>query len=439
MQFLSVKDFSCIEQADFEINRLTVFIGPQGSGKSVITKLLYFFSDILRNILSSTEDEVNYNEFIKSLEKSFCSWFPPQAWGSKKLLINYMDGDFNCRVMRRIKTGKLSDEVGITLSAWVKEFYDSSSESFHDARMQATGLKSAELGGAPYEWEFALRVRSKIERDLERRVDGYAGFNQTFIPAGRAFFTSIGRLVAGIEHAGSLDPATMKFARLFAGWRDHANTYFGAAGIKDLAEARKSAMLGLFNGTIQNKRDAEYIEMADGRKVPFASLSSGQQEMLPIWYFLDNLMTVDALRSSRMNKNSAPEKSTIYIEEPEAHLFPSSQALLLDMLIARVIGASAGAQRRLILTTHSPYIMSRLNVLLKAGQLGKRRRRIKEIGDVIPKESWVTTEEISVFSISNGKVNSIIDEEEGLIDARFLDYISDVISEDFSKLLDIEG
>jgi len=40
--------------------------------------------------------------------------------------------------------------------------------------------------------------------------------SQTFVPAGRAFFTSIGRLVAGFEQAGSLDPVTIKFARLFA-------------------------------------------------------------------------------------------------------------------------------------------------------------------------------------------------------------------------------
>jgi len=438
MPEISIKDFSCIENASLDIKRLNVIIGPQGSGKSVITKLIYFFSDILPGSIRSSEDGLSLAEFKESLEKSFSVWFPPQAWGAKRFLINYSDGEFECRIIRRQIAKHLSDKVKISLSPWLEDTYQRSLSAFSEIKRDNIKLISANDLTAHSEMERSWRVRSKVRDEIENQTAGYAAFSQTFIPAGRAFFTSIGRLVAGIEHAGSLDPATLKFARLFANWRDRSSYYLASGNVEELHDLRRSTMLGLFGGMVQNKREAEYIEMTDGRKVPFSSLSSGQQELLPIWYFLDNLMIMDAMRGPRRGKSQQLEREIIYIEEPEAHLFPASQSALLDMLIAQVLGINAGLERKLIITTHSPYIMSRLNVLLKAGQLSRRKKRNKDIGEIVPRHSWIMSEEISVQSLNDGRLNSIMDEEENLIDAHFLDSISDVISRDFSNLLDIE-
>ena len=47
MTRLTVNQFSCIEQADVELANLTIIIGPQASGKSVISKLVYFFQETI--------------------------------------------------------------------------------------------------------------------------------------------------------------------------------------------------------------------------------------------------------------------------------------------------------------------------------------------------------------------------------------------------------
>jgi hypothetical protein len=196
-------------------------------------------------------------------------------------------------------------------------------------------------------------------------------------------------------------------------------------------------MTDLFGGIVQSKRDSEYIEMQDGRKVPFSSLSSGQQELLPIWYFLDSTMFLDAFFRSRSRKNDeGPDAELIYIEEPEAHLFPSSQSLLLDILVEIVLSGSK--YRRLIITTHSPYIMSELNVLLKAGQLSRRKRRVAELGKIVDRSRWLNINDVAAVSIEDGVLRSIIDPGSELIDARFLDSISDVTSKRFDSLLDLE-
>ena len=380
----------------------------------------------------------SYSEFKQSLERSFSVWFPSQAWGSKRFLINYTDGELQCRVMRRKISRKLSDEVKINLSPWIDEIYQNAFLAFSELKTDNNRLLSTDDISAHSQLERAWRVRAKVRSSIEEKASGYSCFQQTFIPAGRAFFTSIGRLVAGIEHAGSLDPATLKFARLFARWRDRSGFFVSDRNVAEINEFRNRTMLKLFGGKIQNKREAEFIEMEDGRKVPFSSLSSGQQELLPIWYFIDNLITMDALNSQRRGKDAKGEKEIVYIEEPEAHLFPESQATLLDILIANVLGSPNGSDRKLIITTHSPYLMSRLNVLIKAGTISRRKKRNKDINEIVPRSSWLKLEEITIQSIQEGKLVSIIDPEEGLIDAHFLDMISDSISKDFVELLNIE-
>ena len=75
MTTLTVKDFSCVDEAEIQLAQLTVLIGPQASGKSVISKLVYFFYDILNRQFSDLEDEQTLEEFRSALSDEFKKWF----------------------------------------------------------------------------------------------------------------------------------------------------------------------------------------------------------------------------------------------------------------------------------------------------------------------------------------------------------------------------
>lgn len=441
MPEITITNFSCIRNAHLPLRRLNVIIGPQGSGKSVTTKLMYFFADIFQDAMRHAEDNLNISEYKKHLQKTFTMWFPPPAWGKDRFQINYVDGNFSIRVMRRQVGGRPSDEVIISFSKQFEECYEFALKIFSESKSVNLEKTTDSAGSfARDTLEIAWRARDEVWKQFEKVLGKEIVSRQTFIPAGRAFFTSIGRLVAGIEHAGSLDPATLKFAKIFANWRDQLESLrVHFRGTDDHHKHRSRIMDELFGGVVQAKRDSEYIEMGDGRKVPFSSLSSGQQELLPIWYFLDNMMFMDAFRSNRPNKSAQNERESelIYIEEPEAHLFPEAQSRLLDIMVEVVLGGNRG--RKLIITTHSPYIMAKLNVLLKAGQISRRKKKNKELGEIIDKSKWLQVSDVAALSIEDGCLKSILDEEEGLIDAAFLDSVSDVISEQFSALLDLES
>ena len=44
MRKLTVKNFSVIKEAELEFGKITVLIGPQSSGKSLLCKLAHFLS-----------------------------------------------------------------------------------------------------------------------------------------------------------------------------------------------------------------------------------------------------------------------------------------------------------------------------------------------------------------------------------------------------------
>lgn len=435
MPTLTVNEFSCLREAVFELAPVNVIIGPQGSGKSVTTKLFYFFADILSNFLQYAEKQDSLEDYRKIVAKQFSLWFPPSAWGSGRFNISYVANPFSARILRRRRGGKLSDEVSVTFSEWFTDFYIQTSELFEKNHSNSE-LDLGDNVGIDDAFDRAYRVRDIVTRRMQAEINIEYLSQQTFIPAGRAFFTSIGRLVAGFEQAGNLDPVTLKFAKLFANLRDRQfGRYSSRKMTTEFVEKRMSFMNELFGGEIRYEGDSEYVESTDGRKIPFSSLSSGQQELLPMWSIMDYFNGIDAARIAASLKSSRRSRELVYIEEPEAHLFPSAQSLLMEFLIGSVVSER---RRSLIITTHSPYIMSKLNVFLKAGQLARRKKRNQDINDIVSRECWLNENQLSAFAIEDGKLKNLIDDD-GLIDGTYLDGISEQISREFSDLLQIES
>lgn len=433
MASIVISKFSCIDQATFDVSPITVIIGPQGSGKSVTTKLLYFLADIPSSFLFNAEKRDSFDYFKKSLEKQFGIWFPASAWGCHRFNINYSNGPFSVRILRRTTGGKLADEVVISFSEWFERQYKQALELF-EAHLSVEERDRDEFDQINDSLEVSRKLRSIITKDITQD-NGQFISRQTFIPAGRAFFTSIGRIVAGLEQAGSLDPVTIKFARLFANLRDRRFSYFPKyrKPNEDYKSKKNLFMRSFFGGDLCFERDTEYVKSDDGRRIPFSSLSSGQQELLPMWTLLDYYNEMD-IRHPRGISPSTFEQ--LYIEEPEAHLFPSAQILLMEFLVSSI--STYSMNRRLIITTHSPYIMGKLNVFLKAGQLARRRKRNTEINSVIPRACWIDNDALSAYAIVDGVLKNIIDQD-GLIDGTYLDDISEQNSREFSQLLQIES
>jgi len=123
------------------------------------------------------------------------------------------------------------------------------------------------------------------------------------------------------------------------------------------------------------------------------------------------------------------------IEEPEVHLFPESQRLMMEALT--LFANSNYPKNQLMLTTHSPYILTPLNNLLLAHQIGQNKR--EAVAKVVDPDLWLDPNRFECYYVDNGTIRSIMDREDtGMVDLEGLDAVSGALNEEYDRLTALE-
>ena len=189
--------------------------------------------------------------------------------------------------------------------------------------------------------------------------------------------------------------------------------------------------------------------------LPLTSASSGIQSSVALHfimqYFADHFDIVDALNSTIVkylaeSDNLSKFKATtdigrfpnkrisIHVEEPELSLFPTNQWGLMKYLV-RLCQNAQNAQIDMTLATHSPYILTALNVMTFAYRANaKDSVKTSALIEDIP---LLNPEDVGAWSVADGNADSIIDSELEMIDGTALDTASDIYETLLGKLSDI--
>lgn len=120
--------------------------------------------------------------------------------------------------------------------------------------------------------------------------------------------------------------------------------------------------------------------------------------------------------------------SQLYIEELEENLFPMSQFAMVKKIVKCLKKAyEVSAEKSyVVMTTHSPYVLTSLNVLMKLA-FAKERGAETETGELA--EYAIPLEWFSAYCMTDeGMMQNIVDEEYHFINGDYLDSLSDEIS-----------
>jgi hypothetical protein len=430
MPQMTVRDFSCIKHANFELSPVTVIIGPQASGKSLLSKLLYFFADSILTQYGFAERGVSFKPYLKELAKDFKAKFPPNAWGSGIFNINYTAGPISFDITRKRIANKLSTDVEVKVSAFYEKQYTAYFTSINRLKKRNKDDDYfISQAYSPERWDMNISaMRALLETLKSEYVEA-----QLFVPAGRSFYTNLGKAVAMFEFGSQLDEVTKSFGRRFTALLDNTPAYYlperTPARTKDYLRSQRGNLETLLQGKLKLGSNEKYLEMKDGRLVPFSMMSSGQQELLPLLLALEEYAGRNA-----MDKD--PGVDLLYIEEPEAHLFPAAQSALVKHIAS--VANFIKDRSRFFITTHSPYVLSTMNNLVKAFMVASHSdAKSSLVSKVIPKQNWIPPGALNAYALDNGQLRSIKDVS-GLIDGTYLDKISDDISSEFFRLLELE-
>ena len=407
---LEINNFLSLKKVSLDVNRITILIGPQAEGKSLLAKIVYFFQSVLSSVFYKYEifnEKENFRSFKPSVKLLFSTIFPKYTWEKTEFSMKYTDGNYWLKISNRKigKTFRFDFKYGENLSKILLEMKNSFRE------MATPYKKSPEYLNEVTLLTKNLKIYKTIIDDIRNKYPDFSLINTEplFIPASRSLLFHLqSKLFSIISHDIELD----FFIKEFGSHYETARALYSA----NLMENRvvDKYLKEILKGEYYQENDTDYLKTTTG-KIQLFHASSGQQEVLP-------MLIVLATLPFKKSNGISPVKF-FFIEEPEAHLFPRSQKKVTELLgfLYKTTNSS------FFITTHSPYILTSLNNLLLA-HLAKKKGKTDKVE--------IRFDDVSAYQLENGTVKSILNSEYQLIDAEYIDSISDEIEEEYDRFLE---
>jgi len=162
---------------------------------------------------------------------------------------------------------------------------------------------------------------------------------------------------------------------------------------------------------------------------------------------LEKLLLNESLSSSELKQKTEEIKSKYLntcfvniVEEPEQNLFPSSQWEVLKSLLKY---NNMLADNKLVLTTHSPYIISYLTLSIEANRLNEmiNNKELRDkLSEIVSLDALLKSDDLVIYQLDEKKGSiELLGNYKGLpSDENYLNENLAHTNELFSKLLDIE-
>jgi len=397
--------------------RFCVLIGPQSSGKSTIAKLLSTCMWLEKEACTTLSekvlpDGVDFRNFVEDFHRMHGYIHPESSevkYESDFVIIQYVHGDFTLRIKpnnkyRRIKVSYIpSDRNVITM------------KDLELREMESTNFRSF-----LFDWFYCRKYfNSENKTDiLELGVKYYfekvGGENRDTIihQNGHTYSTSLYDASSGMQSAVPL----VITAKFFTG--KYFDVYDKEVSFE--VEQRKGELIGrlvskYFPATAEKSSSQQFIDVT---KAGPAQENTSYEAAL-------------AVRDD-FNRLTSPNSTAFVIEEPEQNLFPQTQLDLMKDIISCCNNELHPSIA--MITTHSPYILSAVNILMFAGKLASMGVDSELFSDVVPSRCIIKPDDIEVYSVKDGSCHTIKEPNTGLINQNDLDSASEYNASVFDKL-----
>ena len=413
MRRLVVRNIGPIKSVDIRLNKVNVFIGPQGSGKSTLAKII-----------------------------SFCSWLEKVNEATDRAAL---DGLINRLGSFHHLAEYFTDQSVI--------FYEGDNVVFaYNWNVKNKVLPPKSFGGAKvsrhHKNEFLLSAYNKV---VNPKV--------VYIPAERNFVSVVPNLKDYSDKRDNL--------------QSFVNDWFDAKRHYTKESPMQVTNLGV--GYFYNKgTDVDYLSMDEKGIIPLSSASSGFQSIVPLavlvtWLSLgiyeenkpfspaenERVRNILAHLSRDTDESEAEllerlrgfiqgrvySHTQFIIEEPEQNLFPKTQMELLYHLISDI---NHGRNHRLVMTTHSPYLLYALNNCMLA-YLVKDKVDVGTKDEIECLSYALNPKDVSVWSLQSGWLrdaegvpHKTIQDGRGLVRKNYFNDVMHQVMDDFNKLLEYD-
>ncbi len=396
-----IKDTGLINLTD-----VLLVIGRQSSGKSTFMKVLCFCRWIEKKIMTSFDNTI-------------------QAYTHNK------------RFTRDLKQFHRIDEM----------YFKEGTEIIYDGDVVTISLTGVDQN-------------AKINRKLEAWEDRYNS-KLSYIPAER-------NLVSAVQNINDTYKAKERDSifNFIQEWYEAKDTY---------GSDNKLNLSLTDDFKYYSDKGLDYVVLPNGKPITSFYASSGVQSIMPIDVMTDYIMGVvgkvvkfsmtdlmnrlmESLDTDVRNEivhgahevteeELAPirekmkyQSAQLFIEEPEQNLYPDAQRKLVQNIIRHLKAVKSVGKHRsmVVLTTHSPYVLSILNVLIADAAVVEKKPGDERLKDVVDESTLLPTDAFSAYFINkDGVFEDIKDMEIPMLSGINLDSVSDWVDEHVGRINEI--
>jgi hypothetical protein len=415
---IEMKNFGPITSGKIDVKPMTIFIGPNNSGKSYAAILIHAFlltiSTDFYLELSKHVDEFKHNHGFDEIIKYLNSAKNKNIDFSVDSLIDLVLTDIYelrlCSMIQSLFSRELPDLVRIGNKRFEFKLITCSKEIyiiFKNNKLKLMNFPKfdKDINIDLSEEGFIFNTKQIIDKNYPRDLIAFKLKNYLIenyfskiidqnptipinLPAGRCGFILGSKIInIGTIALPSFIEKTSKFEKpIYAGYiaeflsslsyRPNQKGFF-----YDLSRDLENEMIA---GEIVQRSDdkfqiPEIVYKTQDTEIPLYSASSTVSEIAPLIIYL---------------KNFIEPGSTLIFEEPEAHLHPGNQLIMAKYLV-RLMRKGVN----LIITTHSEYLLEKIGNLLQINRLREEGADAKAIKERYgyTEDDYIKKDELAVY------------------------------------------
>lgn len=429
MHTIHVKNLGPIIECTLDINQFNVFTGPQSNGKSTIAKAIYYSRSIKQDILNimmqggpskAVSGASNWKSAMQArMKDKFLQIFGTSWIMPSDMALDYTYG--NSRMALHVSLSEDTEHYG---------------RNFINIRFSDGFIALFETLDESIFLDMQPSNREHWERELAKTLND--PYETVFIPAGRNLITLLSEQMNYIftslegSQLRQIDYVTkryietiLKIKPLFSsGIAGYTAMVSNSVDTEAFRKFKKNSPVirllsdkanDVLGGSYRYVDGEERLYLDNRKYIKINFASSGQQEI--VWVF--NLLFYYLVEDKRV---------FLILEEPESHLYPSSQQSIGELFGAFL---NEGKNAELI-TTHSPYLLGTFNYMLQAGQCSDAAA--DKVKQKLRKRYWLFPKATSASYISEGHITDALDASEDLVLIR--NELIDKASDDINAISD---
>ncbi|MBQ9281796.1 MAG: ATP-binding protein [Treponema sp.] len=412
--FGPIKDGFSENDGFMEITPVTVICGNQATGKSTIAKLYSTLTWLEKSYVKSSlgKKTIPYTDFV-----SYCAEQRLQEYFTDSTEIQYIGET----IVFTYKNNAFSQELVKDFDIAIKNYNRPKIMYVPAERNLLAAIDSAEnIKNLPLMLSVLLEEYNKARKNSETKIFTLPISNIKLVYDSHALSTKVltdnGEIDILNSSSGIQSVAPLSLVTRFLTESVRADFL---ENLKGLSVNERNQIKDWLSQNYENQEAAGitlnlFDQLLYGQKIS----DSLKKEISMLLHFFFNTRFINI------------------VEEPEQNLYPESQGKVLYELLECL---NTNGHNQLIITTHSPYMLSYLTQSAKADELLKKGVPAERIEKIVPVKSAVASEKISIYetkedgSIKLLKPYENLPSDENLLNAALADG-----NERFSKLLDLE-